>query len=297
MFVSISRWSKRVRTMHTHSLLRGLIPTSCLLVASAFCASAQTAAMQSETGYSSSQDQAAPALGQASAPALAALAQPGPALPAYGLSWGDPSGRHEAKPSHADAGSGFKKYMFDVGFGVPTSIGNTHNYQTYGVGFQTGFGRNLNPYFGAKVEYDFNYFNIPTTADTENNTGDVLINSILFEPYLNLNPRSRVGLYLTGGGGYNWKTTQFTAPTGLEVCTPTEGCILQSTVVASYSSSSLGMNIGGGLNWRLGSLSNTKLFLEGRYADILAGSTTTNLAYPPANYQTNFVSAEFGFRW
>jgi hypothetical protein len=82
-------------------------------------------------------------------------------------------------------------------------------------------------------------------------SGDILLSSISIDPFVNLTPGSKVGLYLVGGGGYNWKTAQFTAPTGLEVCSPLTGCALQSTVVASYSNDAFGMSIGAGINWRL----------------------------------------------
>lgn len=262
---------------------------ACRLLASNLCASAQTAKVQDGIGFSSSLDQTAPGLTTAAVLQTSRFTD-------GSTSSSQQNGPYSANKPQKSQDPDFHKYMFDIGFGVPTSVGTTDKYQTYGFNFQTGFGRNLNRYVGVKLEYDFNYFNIPTTADTQNNTGDVLINSISIDPYLNLSPKSRVGLYLVGGGGYNWKTTQFTAPTGYEVCSPLNGCVLQSPVVASYSNDAFAMNIGCGINWRLAPFI---IYAEARYVQVESQSSKVNSSnpYPPAYYSTDYIPITVGFRW
>jgi hypothetical protein len=267
------------------SATRRIMLVVCLFGACDLAAQPQTTTLQLALSASSSTDQAA----------LIADGQPGltafkDASPSAGQQSGPPS-----RSSRQSQSQNFRKYTFDFGFGVPTSIGSTNKYQTYGFNFQAGFGRNLNPYFGAKVEYDFNYFNIPTTADTQNNTGDVLINSISIDPYLNVNPKSRVGLYLVGGGGYNWKTTQFTEPTGNIVCAGGT-CGLQSMVVASYPNDAFGFNIGGGINWKLSSFA---VYTEARYVQVESQTSKVSATnpYPPAYYATDYIPITVGMRF
>jgi len=191
-----------------------------------------------------------------------------------------------------------------MGFGANVPFGGTSGkYQTTSLGFQAGLGRNLSPRIGVQLEYDANFFGIPdsilSTYCSTCSSGDVIIQSISFDPYFNLNPKGRTGLYFIGGGGYYWKETRFLVPSGQQLCTPTLGCVPTQSVASSWTNGAFGFNGGGGVTWRLGSASHLKLFVEGRYVfiDNQAGGGSSASTYPPAKYRTSYAPLMMGIRF
>ena len=268
-----------------------VLMTSLLLVGS-LGLSAQTSNVQDKLSYSSSLDQGTSVAMAESLPQHLLVAN-------GSASSSQQSGPYYTKQPKKSQAPDFHKYMFDIGFGEVTPISNTNKY-TKGLNFQVGFGRNLNRYVGVKLEYDFNFIGIPSSIVSSFcstcSSGDVLINSISIDPYVNLTPKSRVGLYLVGGGGYNWNTTQFSAPNGMEVSINGGPFVPESTVVDSYSNDAFGMNIGGGINWRL---AHFTIYTEARYAQVESQSSKVNSSnpYPAAYYTINYIPATVGFRW
>ncbi len=201
----------------------------------------------------------------------------------------------------ASAQNAQPKYSFEFGMGANTPAGgSTGTYQTTNIGFQAGVGRNLNSRVGAQVEYDFNRFLIPDSVVSNYCSacayGTVVLQSFSFDPYVNLIPEGRIGVYLIGGPGYYWKHTAFVAPTGQEACFTLSGCIPTGSTVSSWTTSAFGVNAGGGVTVRL--VSRMKLFAEGRYVWVHnQGSSSATPAYPPANYGVNFFSTSMGIRF
>jgi hypothetical protein len=299
MFVSISNCSKPEKRIYQVSLLCAL-----MLPAAAPCTYAQTATAQAETGYSSSLDYTALAPGQPSTVVLTASALPQPALHAFESSSALPQSGSDAKPAKQSADPDFHKYTVEFGFGanMPGS-GDSKTYQSTGFGMSVGFGRNFSSRFGAQAEYNLNFFGVPSsivnTGTSEFSSADVIVQSISVNPYVNLNPHSKVGFYVIGGGGYYWKDTGLLVPSGQEYCGGTDGCIPTETCGFCTTGGAFGFNGGGGVNFGLGSSGRMKLFVDGRYVWVnkTTGSNDASINYPPENLSLNYIPVLVGIRW
>lgn len=295
---SIARLWRFVGELRTNALYSALVIAFALLCT---CfASAQSIANRGEAGYSSSSLFApAPLPAFQSAVRSAGSALPvslraaSPAIPA-------PSGG--AGTAQSVGAPSFRKWGFAFGGGVNIpSGGQSGTYHTKSMGLQFGLARNLNRYFGAQAEYDWDFLGIPDSvlANYCSNctSADAIINALTVNPILNVHSSGRIGLYAIGGGGYYWKKSRFLTWTGAELCTPTEGCIPVQSVVSSWSSNAFGYNFGGGMTWRLGS-SQAKVFAEGRYTWINNQTPSSGGGeYPPAYYRTTFIPTVAGIRW
>ncbi len=111
-------------------------------------------------------------------------------------------------------------------------------------------------------------------AETGATGGNAHIWSFTIDPVLDLFPKSTNDVYLTGGGGFYRKVTNFTDPVESEYCDFYYGCGVYTSneVVGHFSSNQGGFNIGGGFQHRMGGIygdGKTKLFVEARYVDVL----------------------------
>jgi hypothetical protein len=110
--------------------------------------------------------------------------------------------------------------------------------------------------------------------------------------HLNASGESPFDFYVTGGGGIYHRTVEFTQPVVVPVTLfdPFFGIIFPSNVVAnqviaSRSNVKGGLDIGGGVSWKLGQ-SKLELFAEARYHHMFTRPTTTTI-----------LPVSFGFRW
>ena len=185
------------------------------------------------------------------------------------------------------------RFGFDLGAGFTQSVGNTGRNLDTGWNIQGGAGYNFSPYFGAKVQLDYNQMGINST--TLNNLGfpggNVGIFSATLDPVVHLNPHGHFRVYLIGGGGlYHWNQ-EFTAPTVSTVTgfNPFFGffpvAVPTTAILSSYSVNKPGVNAGMGIE--LGSKWHGKFFAEARYNHIFLGN----------NQHADYVPVTFGFRW
>jgi len=113
-----------------------------------------------------------------------------------------------------------------------------------------------------------------------------------FEPTIRFYTHGRATAYLMGGPGVYTRTLEFTAPTVAVVTgfSPFFGIynygVPAQQVLASYTTTRLGVNGGLGFDFRMGSGKN-KFFAEARYTQMY-----TNTGHPMA-----WVPVSFGFRW
>lgn len=298
MFIQVLSRAQHISAAYRLSLFQSLLPMASVLFLGTVCVSAQTGVGFVGNGYSSSIDQIR------LAPGLTASALSQPSLPSYDAAPGNPQNASGERPAGSSHQTDFKKFSFEAGFGANMPAGgNTGTYQTTSLGLQVGVARNLNPLFGAQLEYDANFFGIPSSViSTYCNAcsdGYVIVQSVTLNPYLSFNSRGRTGMYLIGGGGIYFKGTTFLVPTGDEVCNPVTGCILTESVAGHWTNTAFGVNGGGGITWRFRPESSAKLFVEGRYVwiDNQASSSNASSAYPPANYQTSFAPFMVGIRF
>lgn len=148
------------------------------------------------------------------------------------------------------------------------------NYITWGGDITLGAGVNFNKQFAMLAEYQFISDKLPgrIIAETGATGGNAHIWSLTLAPVVSLMPHSSNDIYLTGGGGFYRKVTNFTDPALAQYCTYYYCGIVQvNQVVGHFSSNQPGWNIGGGYQHRMGGMYNDskmKLFVEARYLKI-----------------------------
>ena len=109
---------------------------------------------------------------------------------------------------------------------------------------------------------------------------------------LRIHPDGRVGGYIIGGAGFYRRVIEFTKPTMAQIFVfdPFFGVIFPAlvpvnTVLGRFTDNTGGVNIGGGLTFKVGS-SGAEIYAESRYHWI---DTT--------NRDTQIVPVTFGIRW
>ncbi len=271
---------------------RMLIAASALAVGFSLSAAAQTtsapapaqttsssASAQSET-YSSSSSPYEAWLSTDALPGAAYLASPSPKpSPQYG------GNRY---PSYQ---STFSHFAFDAGGGFTAPIGNdTHPYEspgynvneTWGWNVNFGGGWNFTKKFGALLEYQFDKQKIPgatlttiwlaANAPPSNagltyplngnvNTWSLTVDPVYYQPVTHT-----AGVFVTGGGGFYRKVTNFSEPELTEECYFYCGYGYEYETAAHSSSNQGGINAGFGIYWKaFGQDSNAKFYAETRY--------------------------------
>jgi len=202
--------------------------------------------------------------------------------------------------SNAKDDSGYSKWGAEFAGGTSLPTGTARNYATMYFALSAGVSRAVNRHLGAQLEYNWNMFQVASPY-SDNYTGSrVSIQSVSINPYVNLNPKSRVSVYVIGGVGYYWRSTEFENPTGEEVCTGLEGCIPTESCAegACWTNSAFGENFGVGLTWRIGS-TRAKVFVEARYVRINTPATgvSSNPNQLLPNYRTSYMPATAGIRF
>lgn len=183
------------------------------------------------------------------------------------------------------------KLAFSAGAGFTTPVINTGNNLDTGWNIRAGVGYNFSSYVGALINagYDSMGVNSSTLGTMGFGGGNMNVFSLTLDPIIHVNPKGRVDLYVTGGGGYFRQDIQFTQP-GVVTTTafnPFFGFFPvtfgTNIVVSDYSVNKPGLD--GGVGVSLGSKWGGKFFAEARFVRIFAG-----------NYHTDYVPVTFGFR-
>lgn len=162
----------------------------------------------------------------------------------------------------------FGGLAFEAGGGFNAPIGNDTPYITWGGNFTGGAGLRFSKRFSLLGEFQYMDNKLPgaLVAAGGGQTGNAHIISITADPVIDLFPKWANSVYLTGGGGYYHKSTNF----NIQECCDFYGYPV--TVTAnSFTSNQGGFNIGLGFSHRLGGVygdSTMKLFAEARYVFI-----------------------------
>jgi hypothetical protein len=195
---------------------------------------------------------------------------------------------------------------FEAGGGTSGPVGGSSNYITWGGNFTVGGGVHFSKRFSLLAEYQFIDDKLPGNliAETGANGGDAHIWSLTLDPVVDLFPKSTNSLYITGGGGFYRKLTNFTDPEETEYCSYyycEPG--VQNAVVGHFSSNQGGWNIGGGYTHRVGGMYNDgtmKLFAEVRYLDVLSPASAiapNGLGTATVGAGTHLLPITLGLRW
>ena len=265
-----------------------------------FTAKAQN---EAQHGYSSSSDSRAFLNEDIDGVSLATDPGPSP-TPSPTPQYGQTSSRY---PSYQNRWS---KIAIEAGGGFTAPVGNDvsggdqfglSGYNTWGYNLTFGAGWNFNKWLGALVEYQFNRNKIPgdTLAAVGAPGGNINTWSFTIDPIIYLPPiTSKVGAYVTGGGGFYRKVTNYTSPTEACYFDPFFGliCGSQNETIYHFSSNQGGLNIGAGLYWKaFGPDSHAKLYAEARY--VWVDSPSATISQPFAGGTEGLIPVTFGIRF
>jgi hypothetical protein len=178
--------------------------------------------------------------------------------------------------SYGKSGNGLVSHLaFEGGGGFNAPVGNSAQDITWGGNILAGAGYRFTPHISMMAEYQFIDDKLPghLINETGASGGYAHIWSFTLDPVIDLFPKSKNDVYVTGGGGFYRKVTSFTDPEAEEYCSYFGcGIVAVPTVVGHFSSNQGGWNIGAGYSHRLGGTygdGRTRLFAEARYLDVL----------------------------
>lgn len=192
-------------------------------------------------------------------------------------------GGHNNYPQYPNYQGKMSHIAVVAGGGFTGPLGNdTNGYDTWGYNLTFGGGWNFTKKFGVLFEYQFDRNKIPgaTIAAVGAQGGNINSHLFLFDPiYYFAAGHSNKGAYITGGGGFSRKVTNFTDLEEVEECYYFCYYGAASETVANFSSTQGAFDIGLGGYWKaFGRDSNAKLFAEARYVwvDSPKPTPTTN---------------------
>lgn len=164
----------------------------------------------------------------------------------------------------------FNGFAFEAGAGANAPIGNDSPFITWGGNITVGGGLHFTNRLALLAEYQFMDNKLPGNfvADLGTQGGDAHIWSLTLAPVIDLFPKATNSVYVTGGGGFYRKVTNFTDPEEVEECYYYCGIGVVNQVVGHFSSNQGGASVGLGITHRLGGSygdSRAKLFAEARY--------------------------------
>ncbi|MFZ0663014.1 MAG: hypothetical protein WAM66_10005 [Acidobacteriaceae bacterium] len=219
-------------------------------------------------------------------------------------------GQYGRRNNYPNSTNRWSHLAFEVGGGATAPVGNAaRDWETWGYNVNVGAGWNFSKYLGTLIEYQFNRMKIPgstlTALAIANDTGTPIggnINtwSLTLDPILYLPVVTHsAGAYVTGGGGFYRKVTNFTEPVLSTQCDPYYGFCYSGyvpTTVAHSSSNQGGLNLGLGLYWKaFGPDSNAKLYAEARYVWVDSPKASASDIYGSGT--EGFIPITFGLRF
>jgi hypothetical protein len=282
------------------SLLRHASLLSAAVFLAVGAASAQVTSIHDPSGSASvSESSSSAAMSLADGAGVDGAGLPAsPAASGSGAAAGQDSGYH-----HHNL---FSNLAFEAGGGFNAPTSDSSPYITWGGNFTVGAGYRFSSRVTLLTEYQFIDDKLPGAliAETGASGGDAHVWSIGLEPVVDLAPKRTNDVYITGGGGFYRKVTNFTDPEPAEYCSYYYcGIAYENTVVGHFSSNQGGWNVGGGFTHRLGGIygdGKAKLFAEVRYLDVLTPaevSSPNGLGTTTVGADTKLVPVTVGVRW
>ena len=201
----------------------------------------------------------------------------------------------------------FRHLAFEVGGGFNAPTNDSSPYITWGGNFTAGAGVRISPYLQLLAEYQIIDDKLPGAMvhKTGARGGNAHIWSFTLDPVIDLFPKRANDIYVTGGGGFYRKMTNFTDPAlvdwcGFYFC----GIGVTDVIVGHFSSNQGGWNVGAGYARRIApdyDNGRIKLFGEARYLDVLnpsvSGITPNGLKATSVPADTKLVPVTLGVRW
>lgn len=217
---------------------------------------------------------------------------------------------YESRTSHIAFEGGFG---FSIPVGSDTSFsqtdindGNLSPSEGIGYGLTVGGGWNFSKKFGALLEYQFLHQSIPSdyldalsTADAGGSSsttglgGNINTWSLTVDPIYYVPFSHKSGVYVTGGGGFYRKVTNFTEP--VESCY--FYCVSSPETVDHFSSNQGGFNAGFGVYRKIfGQDSNGKFFAEVRYVWVNSPKADSSNSFQGSGTE-ELIPVTFGVRF
>jgi hypothetical protein len=195
---------------------------------------------------------------------------------------------------------------FGGGFNVPNS--STSSYINTGYQFNVGGGLHFGHGVSALIEYMFVRDGLPSSiaAQAGVDGGNVHIWGLGINPVVDLMPHHNTSVYVTGGGGFYRKVTNFQVESAQEFCDYFGDCGVDyvPTTVGSFSSNQGGWNVGGGVSHRFaGAYGDGKMAIygEARYLDIdspaILNQSANGLGNTTIGAGTKLIPISFGLRF
>ena len=228
------------------------------------------------------------------------------ALRTAASSLGSEGGGGAAGQDYGSHHSLFSSLAFEASGGTNGPVGNSTSDITWGGNLTVGGGLHFSRRFSLLAEYQFLDDKLPGNliAETGATGGNAHIWSLTLDPVIDLFPKSTNSVYVTGGGGFYRKVTNFTDPEEAEYCEYYYcGITTENEVVGHFSSNQGGWNAGGGFTHRVGGLSGDgqmKLFAEVRYLDVMSPASAiapNGLGTATVGAGTRLLPISFGLRW
>jgi opacity protein-like surface antigen len=173
---------------------------------------------------------------------------------------------------------------FNVGGGVSFPLADTAKRAKVGGAFQIGVQYNFLKWLSVQAEYLYSGYSLKgTVLETTGLNGHHSMQYGDLNAIVQVVPSRPFGVYLVGGPGlYHRRVeiTQFAGTAVLPYCDPWlfycyTTPVSVDTVIGSRSRTDFGLNAGVGVSFRLFD-GPTRLYLEGRYHYIFAGTVTTS---------------------
>ena len=285
-------------TARSFSLLgrTALLGAGVLLAAGV--ASAQTAS------YSDSSHSASASAGESSSTDYLALVNdPAPAAPAPAAAG---SGQYDNSGGGGTASGIRSKLAFEVSGGFNKPVSDTSNYLSWGGQFTIGGGLRFSKALSLLMDYQFIRDGLPSALVNQTGAtgGNAHIWSLTLNPVYDLMPGHSNSVYVTGGGGFYRKVTNFTDLQPTQYCSYFYcGVGYAPQTVGHFSSNQGGWSIGGGFEHKFQGMygeGHTAIFAEVRYLDILTPAvdqSPNGLGTAAVGAGTKLIPINFGFRF
>jgi hypothetical protein len=284
------------------SLLRHVCLFSGLAAFAAVSANAQSSTISSQNAQSATGESSSSAYQFTGGDTFNGAA----ALRTAADSLGSGGGGAAAGQDYGTHHSMFHSLAFEASAGANAPTGYSSNYITWGGNFTAGGGVHFSKRLSLLAEYQFLDDKLPGNliAETGASGGNAHIWSLTLDPVIDLAPKRTNSVYVTGGGGFYRKVTNFTDPEEQEYCDYYYcGIATENVVIGHFSSNQGGWNIGGGFTHRVGGLSGDgqmKLFAEVRYLDVdtpAVSSSPNGLGNTTVAAGTKLLPISLGVRW
>lgn len=196
-------------------------------------------------------------------------------------------------------------FEFGAGFDPPTS--DSSSYIKSGFNVNVGGGLHFSREFSLLLEYQFIRSGLPDAiiAEAGSDGGNAHIWGLSLNPVIDLMPHHNTSVYVTGGGGFYRKVTNFTDVQPVQYCTYFycgTGYVPQN--VGSFSSNQGGFNVGGGVSHRFAGMygdGKMAVFAEARYLDVLTpaviNQSANGLGNTTIGKDTKLIPITFGLRF